>query len=61
MYAVALPVAALGLVTPLGVTAVYAALVLETFVPAAVTYWRYRAGTWKAVSREYRPDLASGA
>lgn len=61
MYVVALPVAALGLVTPLGVVAVYAALVLEKLVPAAVTYARYRAGTWKVVSRGYRPDVASGA
>ncbi len=54
-YAVALPVAALGLVTPLGVAGLYLALVLEVAVPGLANYWRFRTGRWKAVSRAYRP------
>lgn len=55
LLAFALPAAYLGAVTPLGITGLYVALVLETAVPAAVTYYRYRSETWKVVSRAYRP------
>jgi putative MATE family efflux protein len=61
LYLVTLPVAYLGVVTPLGITALYAAIVLEIAVPAAITYYRYRSGTWKAISREYRPDAAAAS
>lgn len=54
-YAFALPVAALGLVTPLGVAGLYLALVLEVAVPGLANYWRFRTGRWKAISRAYRP------
>lgn len=57
-YGVALPVAAVGLLTPLGVGALYGALLLGAGVPVVVNRWRYRSGKWKAVSRDYRP--ASG-
>ncbi|WP_290812484.1 MATE family efflux transporter [Halovivax sp.] len=59
-YAVALPVAALGLVTPLAVVGLYLALFLETLVPAAINLWRFRSNRWKAVSREYRPTTDPG-
>ncbi|WP_121741767.1 MATE family efflux transporter [Natronorubrum halophilum] len=55
-YGFALPAAALGLVTPLGIGALYLALLLETTVPAGVNYWLFRRGRWKAVSRRYRPS-----
>jgi Na+-driven multidrug efflux pump len=58
MYLFALPMAYLGYVTPLGELALYASLVVETAVPAAVTYYRFRSGTWRVVSRSYRPDAA---
>ncbi|RKS81097.1 putative MATE family efflux protein [Haloarcula quadrata] len=58
MYLFALPLAYLGYVTPLGKLALYASLVVETAVPAAVTYYRFRSGTWRVVSRSYRPDAA---
>ncbi|MFC6838176.1 MATE family efflux transporter [Halomarina ordinaria] len=58
LYGVALPVASLGTTTDLGVTALYLALVLETAVPAAVVYYRYRSGRWKSISRAYRPAAA---
>lgn len=51
-----IPLAYLGTVTPVGVVAVYAALIAETFFPAGVTYYCFRTGKWKAVSRSCRPD-----
>ncbi|WP_253737234.1 MATE family efflux transporter [Halohasta salina] len=56
LYLCALPTAYLGLVTPLGVTALYLALVVETTVPAAIMLRRFRTDRWKAVSRAYRPS-----
>lgn len=55
-YGFALPVAALGTVTPLGVVGLYLALVVETLVPGAVNLRRFRTNRWKAVSRAYRPS-----
>jgi putative MATE family efflux protein len=46
LYGVMLPVASLALTTPLGITALYVAMVAETAVPAAVTYYRFRSGAW---------------
>jgi putative MATE family efflux protein len=54
-YGVALPVALVGLVTPLGVFGLYGALFAGAAVPILVNGWRYRTGRWKAVSRAYRP------
>ena len=51
LLAFVLPVAYLGAVTPLGVTGLALALLLETGVPAAVTYYRFRSDAWKLVSR----------
>lgn len=58
--AVSVPLPYLSAVTPLGIDALYAALVLETLVPAVVTYYRFAAGHWKAISRSYRPEPVSG-
>jgi putative MATE family efflux protein len=58
MYVVAVPLAYAGAVTPIGVRALYVAIVAETLVPAAIVYYRFRSGTWKAVSRRYRPESA---
>ncbi|QFU84150.1 MATE family efflux transporter [Natronorubrum aibiense] len=70
LYVFALPVAALGAVsapipaleavTSLGIEALYAALILETLVPAVVTYYRFETGHWLVISRAYRPDSAPG-
>ncbi len=57
-YAFALPVAALGTITPLAVAGLYLALLLETLVPAVINLWRFRTNRWKAVSRAYRPSKA---
>ncbi len=59
-YAFALPAAALGLVTPLGIAGLYLALLLEAFVPGGINYWLFRRGRWKVVSRRYRPDAEGG-
>lgn len=59
MYLFALPVAAAGVLVPaIGVLALYASLLVETAVPASITYYRFRSGTWRVVSRAYRPDAA---
>lgn len=55
-YVFALPAAAIGLVTPLGIGGLYLALLLETSVPGGINYWLFRSGRWKAVSRQYRPS-----
>jgi putative MATE family efflux protein len=52
-YGCALPVAALGLVTTLGATALLAALVAETVVPAVLNVRRVRSNRWKAVGRAH--------
>jgi Na+-driven multidrug efflux pump len=55
LYLVTVPVAYLGVYTPLGSVALLAALVAETAVPMVVNALRFRTGTWKVVSRAYRP------
>lgn len=55
--AFALPIAYIGAVTPLGIAGLYLALLFETGIPAAVTYYRFRSERWKLVSRSYRPAL----
>ncbi|APW97555.1 MATE family efflux transporter [Halobiforma lacisalsi AJ5] len=59
-YVFALPAAAIGLVTPLGVGGLYLAFLLETYVPGGINYWLFRRGRWKAVSRKYRPSAEPG-
>lgn len=59
-YAFALPIAALGLVTPLGVVALYLAFLVEMHVPGWINYGLFRAGRWKAVSRRYRTESEPG-
>jgi len=52
LYGVMLPVAYLATVTPLGIVALYLALLAETAVPAAVTYYRFRTGAWLPASAD---------
>jgi putative MATE family efflux protein len=59
-YAFALPAAAVGLVTPLGVAGLYLALLLEAYVPGAINLWLFRTGRWKVISRRYRPSSEPG-
>lgn len=50
----ALPAAYLGAVTPLGLGGLYLALLLETGVPAIVSFWRFKSGKWMRISRSNR-------
>jgi putative MATE family efflux protein len=59
-YVVAIPVALLGLVTPLGVGGLYAAVIVEKLVPTGLNLARFRSNRWQAVSRQYRPSAADG-
>lgn len=56
MFGVAIPLAYLGAVTPLGVYGLYLAFVAETAIPATINYQRFATGKWKVISRDYRPD-----
>jgi len=54
LFAFALPVTYLGATTALGFWGLYLSLVLETGVPAAVIYFRYRSRAWLRIGRHYR-------
>ena len=54
-YVVALPLAYLGATTSLGLTGLALAVVGVMIAPAAVSYYRFSTGQWKAISRNYRP------
>jgi len=60
LFAFALPLTYLGAKTGIGIWGLYAALILETGVPAAVIYYRFQTGQWKRISRSYR-SAAVGA
>jgi putative MATE family efflux protein len=40
----------------IGLWGLYLAFVAETTIPAAINYWRFRSGKWKAISEAYRPE-----
>jgi len=56
MFGGSIPLAYLGATTSLGLWGLYLAFFTETFVPAAINYYRFTTGKWKAISREYRPE-----
>jgi putative MATE family efflux protein len=56
MFGGSIPLAYIGSVTALGHWGIFLAFVAETTIPAAINYWRFRTGTWKEVSREFRPE-----
>jgi len=60
MFGGAIPLAYLGATAPLGLWGLYLAFFAETFVPAAINYYRFTTGKWKAISREYRPETPAG-
>jgi len=60
LYGFAIPFAAVGAWTVLGLWGLYASMLAEAVVPAAVTYHRFASGEWKAISREFRPDPTPG-
>jgi putative MATE family efflux protein len=55
-WGVVLPLAYLGSVTRLGLPGLGLAYVAWTAVPAAVNYYRFAGGHWRAISRDYRPS-----
>ena len=60
LYLFALPAALVGMMTALGVAGLYAAVILEKFVPAVLNGIRFRSNRWQAVSRQYRPSGDDG-
>ena len=56
-YGGGLTIAALGLVTPLGATALLIAFVVETMIPAIMNLYRVQTDRWKTISRSYRSAL----
>jgi putative MATE family efflux protein len=59
MFGFAIPLTYLGATTSLGLTGLYLSYFAQSIVPAAVNYYRFSTGKWKAISREYRPDSAT--
>jgi Na+-driven multidrug efflux pump len=59
LYLALVPLVYLGTVTPLGLVAVYLAMVAETWSAALITGYRVASGRWKAVSRAYRPEATT--
>ncbi|MFC7204204.1 MATE family efflux transporter [Haloferax namakaokahaiae] len=59
MFCGSIPLAYLGATTSLGLAGLYLAFLAETTIPAALNYYRFRTGTWKKVSRSYRPGAAA--
>ncbi|WP_232703591.1 MATE family efflux transporter [Halobacterium wangiae] len=59
MFGLAIPLVYLGATTQLGILGIYLSFFAESGVPAAVNYYRFATGKWKAISRSYRPDAAA--
>lgn len=59
LYVFMIPIAYLGVITPVGIVALYVAITAETVVPAVISFVRYRTGAWISISRRYRtsPDV----
>lgn len=57
-YGALIPITYLGTITPLGITAVFLAMIAETASAASITGHRFVSGKWKIVSRSHRPDAA---
>lgn len=58
MFGLAIPLTYLGATTSLGIYGLYLAYFGESVVPAAINYYRFSTGKWRAISREYRPESA---
>ena len=57
-YVMLIPITYLGVVTSLGATAVFLAMIAETLSAASITGYRVFSGKWKLVSRAHRPNTA---
>ena len=56
MFVLAIPLTYLGATTPLGLYGLYLAYLGQSFVPAAINFYRFNSGKWKVISRKYRPE-----
>lgn len=61
MIVIALPLAYLGATTSLGLFGLALTFLAESLIPAAINYYRFSTGRWKAISREYRPETSPPA
>nr|WP_272931436.1 MATE family efflux transporter [Halobacterium noricense] len=59
MFVFAIPLVFLGATTPLGLLGVHLSFLAESVPGAAINYYRFRSGKWKAISRGYRPEAAT--
>ncbi|WP_152417883.1 MATE family efflux transporter [Haloferax mucosum] len=59
MFFCSIPLTYVGSVTELGITGLYLAFLAETTIPAVLNFYRFRTGTWKVVSRGYRPETVA--
>lgn len=57
-YFALIPITYLGVITSLGVTTVFLAMIAETASAALITGHRVFSGKWKIVSRDHRPETA---
>ena len=60
MFGFALPLTYLGGTTTLGLVGLYLSYFSQAAVPAAINYYRFSTGKWKAISRQYRPGSTVG-
>lgn len=61
MFGFAIPLVYLGATTPLGLWGVYLSFFGQSLVPAIINYYRFSTGKWKAISQQYRPDVAASS
>jgi Na+-driven multidrug efflux pump len=61
LFGFALPLAYLGATTSLGLWGLYGTLFVETGVPAAIIYYRFRTDKWKLISRAHREAAVGSA
>lgn len=59
MFGIGIPLVYLGATTRLGILGIYLSFFAETLVPAAINYYRFTTGKWRAISRGYRPDATT--
>ncbi len=59
MFGLAIPLVYLGATTPLGIVGIHLSFLAESVPGAAINYYRFHSGKWKAISRGYRPEAAT--
>ncbi|MGB9965665.1 MATE family efflux transporter [Halobacterium hubeiense] len=59
MFGLAIPLVYLAATTPLGIVGIHLSFLAESLPGAAINYYRFRSGKWRAISRGYRPSAAT--